>query len=499
MNLDNKEVLNKVFSDLVKHAINYFPAHIIPALLAVVNVAIFTRIFTPNIYGQYILVITTTNIITAILSQWTQQSIFRFLPEFRINNRLKEFKKNLSSIVSLVVIIFLIISIIFYIFLYNILGIYKRFYFPGVVLIILGILFNNFVTFFQASLEPNKFVKYNITFSILNSIISISFIFLLAKDVLSLIWGTISSYFILLSWPFLKEIKYIKILTSFTFNVDLLKKVAGYGLPMVGWFLCNQILNLSDRYMIEFFRGSTEVGIYSANYNLVNRSIGLLSAPLLIAAHPLIINAWENYDKDRIQEIISLFSRYFLFFAIPVIVYITIFSKELVSILIGQEYRKGYIIIPFVLLGFLAWNFSMYGHKGFEIVKKTGIIMKLLIVSTLLNIFLNLIFIPLYGYIAAALTTLISFLLYCILIYYNSTKFIKWSIPWRSLFKITISAMISSVSLVVIKTNFYFNPFLYFIGGFIIYVVIYIIILIIIQEFREYELQLLKNILKFRH
>ena len=174
--------------------------------------------------------------------------------------------------------------------------------------------------------------------------------------------------------------------TDFKFEISWFKKFASYGFAMVGWFLSSQVLNLSDRYMIEIFRGSAEVGIYSASYNLVNRSIGLLSGPLLIAAHPLIMNAWESYDKNKIRDIISLFSRYFLLIAIPITVFTIIFSRELVLIFLGNCYHEGYKIIPFVMLGFLVYNFSMYGHKGFEIVKKTGIMLKLLVISAFTNV-----------------------------------------------------------------------------------------------------------------
>ncbi len=62
----------------------------------------------------------------------------------------------------------------------------------------------------------------------------------------------------------------------------------------MGWTSECRVLDLSDRFIIELFRGSEEVGIYSANYTLVNMGILFVATPLLSAAVPLIVDAWET-------------------------------------------------------------------------------------------------------------------------------------------------------------------------------------------------------------
>lgn len=486
------EVLEEVLK-LGKDTINYLPGQIIPAILSVVGVSIFTRIFSPNEYGQYTLVVATTGIIAVVMSNWVKQSVLRFFPKFKENNRLPFFKKNAITIVLFMIIAFGILSIIFYP-LRSLLGKYARFYLPAVLLVITTIVFDNLSAMFQANLQSRKYSKYRVALAFGRITLALTFVSLIAKDVAWLIIGVVASYALLI-FPMIRELGLIKLCNNIGQKLDfsLFKKFILYGFPMIGWFMGSLILSISDRFLIEVFRNSREVGIYSSNYNIVNSGIGLVSSPLLIAAYPLIMSAWESGNRQKIGEIIASFSRYFLLIAIPLVVYLSIFGQEVVSILLGEKFREGYIIIPIVLMGFLAWNFGMYGHKCLEIKEKTGTMFFLVFICVALNIVLNLIFIPKYGYIAAAITTLISYMIYPIIVYFVTRLYLRWQIPWRSMTNIVVSSVLTGGILASLKYTI-FNGFLDIVYLFIFTILgllLYIGILYLFGEVREYESQYL--------
>ena len=47
-------------------------------------------------------------------------------------------------------------------------------------------------------------------------------------------------------------------------------KFVKYGMPMMAWFFASQLLSVGDRFVIQWFRGSGEAGIYTANYSLIS-------------------------------------------------------------------------------------------------------------------------------------------------------------------------------------------------------------------------------------
>jgi len=78
-------------------------------------------------------------------------------------------------------------------------------------------------------------------------------------------------------------------------------------------------------------------------------------------------------------------------------------------------------------------GFSMYGHKGLELAERTHVMFALVTVSAACNVALNLIFVPLYGYTAAAVTTVAGYLLYPVLVHRATRRHVPWLIPWREI------------------------------------------------------------------
>lgn len=491
-----KEIFKQFINKLGKDILYYFPSLIIPAFVSIANVAIFTRIFNPETYGIYALVIATAAIFMALFSQWIQASTLRFFAEFKKKGEQAEFNKNL------ILILFLIsgILIMIFVFLYPLINSafikYKRFYLYTIIFIIFSILFENLCTLFQADLRSSGYSKYKIINSINRLFFSLAFIFFIARDILGLIVGSILSCAILF-YPMVKELNLINYYRKARkgFSLSFVKKFASFGFPMLGWFAGSEILNLSDRFILEHFKGSTQVGIYSANYSLLGRGIGLIFSPILLAAHPLILNVWEkSNNKIYIQKLITSISRYFFLMAVPIIVYISFLSKSIAFIFLGKSYHEGYIIIPVIAIAFALWHLSLYAHKTLEIRKKTIVMFYSIIVCAITNILLNLIFIPLYGYIGAAITTLISYLIYLIIIYFATKQDIRLIFPWKSIFNILVASTTLTIYLWILKLLMKDIIYIVYLILFIISIFIYIGFLYLIGEIRKYEIKFFKNL-----
>jgi O-antigen/teichoic acid export membrane protein len=343
----------------------------------------------------------------------------------------------------------------------NTLGSYHRFYWLTVALVVSSLWYENIGTLLQADLRSIQYAWFRIGNAVLRLILALGWLYLIAMDVIGIMWGILLAqlvFVILMMYNFRQEFgKAQRVSNAYIFSLQTFckftKQFATFGLPMIGWMLGTKLLNISDRYLLQFFRGSAEVGIYSPIYDLVSYNLGLLSAPLLMVAHPLLMkvaNA-KTADHSQLQELITAFSRYFLLVSLFILVFIAIFAQELASVFLGPAYQQGAVIIPILLVGFLAWNFSMYGHKGLEIRERTKALFIYVLICAMTNIVLNLYFIPSYGYIGAAITTSISFILYPVLVYFGTRSDIAWKIPWSSMGRIGLASLLTAGVLIIIK------------------------------------------------
>ncbi len=490
---------NILIKKLGRDTLTYIPAKLIPGSITVLSIAIFTRIFSPAEYGMYILITTTTTILSAIFSQWIMQSILRYRTEYISKGKMIFFNKNIYILLCLITVVIIIIGAGLFAF-NSFLGIYRRFFMISVFIVVTQIWFDNLTTIYQADLKSITFTIY----TILNSLFKFGgalIIIIFLRDISALLWS-IALANLLFSVPLVIQLMYSSSIHVNKINqpdyiqlgndpfYSFTKKLFNYGLPMVGWFLGAQLLNVADRYFLQIFRSSEEVGIYSSNYNLVASAISFISMPLLTAAHPLLMSLGASISdkKQAAQELIKSFSRYFLIIVFPVMTYVLIFSKEIVAIFLGNEYRQGNVVLPIILFGLMGWYFAMFGHKGLEFREKTYIMFIYVMICTVMKIILNIIFIPPYGYWGAAFSTLICFFLYPVLVFFGTRKDIRWIIPWSSIVKISLVCIILAVIFLLMRM-IKIGPFSILLISGIIIIPLYLIMLILIKEIKVREIR----------
>jgi len=486
--------MNNYLSRLKKDSIVYAIAIIIPALLGIVSLPLYTRIFSTQQFGQYNLVLTTTLLITTLFSQWIQQSIQRYRPTYKKNDNLPMFNANLTVLLISMLFFITILGIVLEHFK-SLLGIYSTYYNASILLIITQFLFLTLSAQLQSDFKVKQYKNFNLWNAILKISLAISLIYFFKNHPISILYGLVISQLLLLT-PMLKETKILRgDFKSLNFSVffSFLKQFFFYGFPMIGWFLGNTVLNLSDRYMLAFLGSSRDVGIYSANYSIVSAGLGLLTTPLLSAAHPIIMNMpyTEKSEKREIENTISFFSNLYMMLSVPLVFFVTAFHREIAIFLLGEEFRSGSTIIPILFIGTLFWNLAMFGHKGYEITEKTRTMLLFVFIAAVVNIILNLLLIPSSGYRGASLATMVSMMLYPLLIFIFSKKGIKWKINYSSACKIIGCSIASILFITLLKSYLVINIiFLRIAINGIVYVALYLYLLIITKELETKKIKM---------
>jgi O-antigen/teichoic acid export membrane protein len=474
--------------------LRYIPALVVPAVMGFLGVAIYTRIFQPASYGQYSLVIAATVIPVAVSGGWLAPSVMRYLPRYREQSMLDEFKATLSTLLVIVVIVVVTASSAFYVAGRSFLGVYQSFYFPCVLLVVSTVVYAVCTAAFAANLQAGIYARYQIIQAVGKLLFALLYVMLISRNVVGLIIGAVVAHAVLFP-PILRE---LDVLGSFRrasriLDTEFVKKSLVYGFPIVGQAMAIWVLDLSDRFVIGLFKGPDQVGIYAANYNLATNVIALAAGPVLFAAHPLIVNAWEGGNRARIQEVIATCSRYFLLVTPPIGVFASVFARQIASVLFGEAFREGFLVVPLVTSGMILFNFGMYGHKGIKLLEKTGLLFAMVLVCAAVNVGLNLVLVPPYGYFGAAMATFFSYALYPMMVFGVTKRYLPWLIPWRSIRNIGAASLAAAgfwwllrIDLTSALDWIVFTCLA--LAGFTIYVVM----LFLVGEVRDYE----KNFLK---
>jgi len=426
--------------DFLKDFLKYLPAQIAPVVIGIVSIPIITRLFSPGEYGNYVLVMVTVSFLGGLTTGWLADSIIRFFPVYEKKAKLGELYNTILifSIVSIAVISLFFLGALFLIenkISANLASLMRL----GVLVFVATVCFQIFQSFFRAKRQVTKYTSFSIWQSVAGLGIGIALVVFFHHGVDGLLWGEFLDVVTILPLMYLlgigKDMSIRKGVSS-----SMAEEMAKYGFPLIIAFLTFFLLGSSDRYILGFFRGSQEVGIYSASYAISEGVLALLLGVFVVAAGPILMQIWEKQGVKASQEFLTKLTRYYLLICLPATVGLSVLAKPIINIFVAQQYYEGYRIIPLVVFGFFFNGVSYSFALPFSLIKKTYIYSIMAMIAALSNVGLNFLLIPKYGYMAAAVTTLISYSLYLFLTVVASRRFLVWKFPFKALAKIALAS-----------------------------------------------------------
>ena len=207
-------------------------------------------------------------------------------------------------------------------------------------------------------------------------------------------------------------------------NKSLVKKMISYGLPIVMIGVFSQLLSSMDQILLKYFGYDYEVGIYAANYNLSEKSIFAFLAIYASAFTPILYKSINKENFNLLNQIKKgLFQ--FLIIAIPIVVFLSFFSKKISYLLLDEKYVEGYWIIPVIAVAGVFVGIASFYAEVLTVSKKTKTLAMLYGFAALVNLIVNIIFIPNFGLKAAVGATFISYVVLALIIYITSSKQLK--------------------------------------------------------------------------
>mgnify|MGYP000604473678 CR=1 FL=1 len=404
-----------------------------------ITIPIFTRLLSTSDYGLVSLYMTWVSFFSIVVGLSLNSSVMR-----GYNDHKDDYDKYLSSTLFLSLLSFAVIVLLSTLFMNQLVTLTG---FPfSIVLLILGQSYLMFVINFNNMKYISQYMyKKYLLISIGNTLSGVFlsfFLIMVFQDdkYLGKIYGTFIPVFIIGTILFVSIYKKGKNLINFKYW----KYALVLSLPMIPHLVAHLILGQSDRIFIDKFVGSDYVGIYSFAYN-----IGLISHILLSSLN----NAWvpwfyKKMDEKNYNKIVDK-SRYYILLLISFIIGLIYVSPEIVKIMAPIEYSEAIWIIPVIVMSYffqflytILVNIQFYYKKNFFIPLGT-------VIAGLVNIGLNIYYIPLYGYAAAAYTTLASYVILFLLHYIITRYFIKSDIY-------TFVFFIKPILLVIILTSIFF-------------------------------------------
>lgn len=252
-------------------------------------------------------------------------------------------------------------------------------------------------------------------------------------------------------------------------DFSLVKPYLLFSVPLVPITLAQFVIEISDRYVIGFFMDAEKVGIYSAAYGIGVIPFAI-STYLCYVLKPTIYAYYDNGMVDKARMYLSYSWKYLLMLSIPSAFGLSILARPLLLNMTTSKFvSDGVYIIPLVVVGIVFWGMEQIFAVSLLIFKRRKIFVIAFISGALTNFLLNIILVPRYGIIAAAVTTLIAYILLTFIIGYSSRKHFPFDLNFRFISKCFFAATGMTLFIWIFNPNTVVGIVISIIIGIIIY------------------------------
>jgi O-antigen/teichoic acid export membrane protein len=222
----------------------------------------------------------------------------------------------------------------------------------------------------------------------------------------------------------------------------LLSAMVTYGWPTVPAGLAAMAIQVIDRPVLEALTDTATVGIYQANYRL-----GIFM--MLVVS--MVDFAWRPFmfshaaDSDARQMFARVLSYFVLLMAVVfVLLYLFLDAVVQAPVFLGysilpEAYWSGLSIVPVVLMGYVFLGMSNIFSAGLYLERQRSKLPLVTFAGAAVNIISNLLLIPLWGIMGAAVATLLSYTLMAVMMYILGTRAYEIPFEWGRLGRIFLA------------------------------------------------------------
>lgn len=259
---------------------------------------------------------------------------------------------------------------------------------------------------------------------------------------------------------------------------DLSKPMIHYSAPLIFNSISWWINSASDRYILTWIAGVAVNGVYSVAYKIPT---------ILTTFQTIFYNAWSisaisEFNKDDEDGFIGNNYMSYSFLSIVVCSVIIAFNLQITSFLYSKDFFSAWVCVPLLLVSTVFNGISQLEGSLFAAVKKTRDVTKTTIVGAISNIILNLLLIPIFGALGAAIATMFGYFITWVYRTIKLQSFIKMKVNW---FSHIVSVILLIIQAILATLN-------------ILYPVQFIIIVLIIILHRKYIKSIIFKLFKIK-
>lgn len=425
----------------------YLPANIVQGAAGFLAIVLFTRLLSSEDFGRYAIAFSVFSLIHVAVFTWIEAAMARFwAAEFRNGQTLADHFASLYRTAFALIAVFVPVTVVV-VWFWPMDPAFRMAVAAGLLGAPARCLMKLAQERYRAAGEVSRAAALDIAFSAGGLVIGVAFAFMGAGAASPLLGLGLAP---LLTLPFILpgELRFAR-----NGRVDRarLRTYALYGYPIAASLALTLVLSSTDRLLLAFFMDETAVGAYHAAYSIANRTLDVLFIWLGAAGAPALVMALEQGGRERLKEAAREQASTIILIALPAAVGLALVARPMSEFMIGEDLRAAASgVTPWIALSsLLAGCTTYYFHQAFTLGRRTGLLLLVMTVPAVANVLLNLVLIPSFGVMGAAMATTTSFGIGLLTSVTLGRRAMPLPVPWETLARAAVAC--AAMSAVVVN------------------------------------------------
>lgn len=273
--------------------------------------------------------------------------------------------------------------------------------------------------------KPVRYILLNVFKLVLSFLLTIYFVKSLSLGIKGILFarltGGATTAFIMLLFVIIPRLK-------FKWDISLLWLSIKFGLPAIAGNIGYLIFQMNDRYMLNWLSTDIETGKYSFGFKIANFINLIFVATVGMSFMPSVFSKEKEENNSRYYRKMLT---YYCFLIAFIILAFLFFYKDLLALMAkNKDYFDGFAVVPILTLSFMVMGMNYFVGIGLFLKNKMHLFLIPSLAAVVLNIIMNYFFIPIWGMMGAAYSTLISQIIYTAILTITSGKQLKVGFEW---------------------------------------------------------------------
>ena len=243
---------------------------------------------------------------------------------------------------------------------------------------------------------------------------------------------------------------------------DYVKKILSYSWPLMINDYVQIFASKIDVFFIGYFISASAVGVYAPTITLSNL-LWIVPHAITYLLFPVLNKLNSEGNREDFINVSERVYKYMIYLNLPALCFVVVFSKDILNLLYGIEFAKGYMVLMILSISMVLQIFLQISWYILGVNKKTKLIMVINIIYMLCNVIANYLMVPMYGITGAALATLGSSLLIGIWVAIVAAKFYgKFIFPIKTMGILVLSLIVLIIVFLVKDRSLVYNLLIFF-------------------------------------